>query len=137
MSLKPPFFALASGVRMARVMTMSSAFLEVLPGCLAGSAFAHRPCMCVPARPTANREDLHRGQGAAWGQVLEDGAQSFYSHGWVVSVCVVCVRGLRVWSGLLCLLWMTEQKRSRRVSWVVRGKRGNEGGRMMLIRDND
>jgi len=30
-SLKPPFFALASGVRIAKVMTMSSAFLEVLP----------------------------------------------------------------------------------------------------------
>lgn len=29
-SLKPPFFALTSGVRIARVMTMSSAFLEVL-----------------------------------------------------------------------------------------------------------
>lgn len=30
-SLKPPFFAFASGVRMASVMTMSSAFLDVLP----------------------------------------------------------------------------------------------------------
>lgn len=29
-SLKPPFLALARGVRTARVMTMSSAFLEVL-----------------------------------------------------------------------------------------------------------
>lgn len=29
-SLKPPFFPLARGVRMARVMTISSAFFEVL-----------------------------------------------------------------------------------------------------------
>ena len=29
-SLRPPFFALVRGVRTARVMTMSSAFLEVL-----------------------------------------------------------------------------------------------------------
>lgn len=50
-SLKPPFFALASGVRMARVMTMSSAFLEVLCGQMARSVSARLARMPSAVHP--------------------------------------------------------------------------------------
>jgi hypothetical protein len=44
-SLKPPFFALVNGVRMASVMTMSSAFLEVL--CSERQIYANFPGQVV------------------------------------------------------------------------------------------
>lgn len=44
-SLKPPFFALVNGVRMASVMTMSSAFLEVL--CSNRQTYANSPGQVV------------------------------------------------------------------------------------------
>lgn len=78
-SLKPPFFALASGVRIARVMTMSSAFLEVLSG-LNGQVSVSVPVLINAWAGSFGKGNSHRSEGAARGQVLENGAESFYSH---------------------------------------------------------
>ena len=73
-SLKPPFFALVNGVRTARVMTMSSAFLEVL----------RRRTLATTTRANnlllGGNGGIHLVERAARRQVLEDGADAFNSH---------------------------------------------------------
>lgn len=77
MSRKPPLRALARGVRMASVMTMSSAFFEVLSGTV--SALILRRHHHMPDGGQGG-DGLHGVERAARRQVLEDGAETFYCH---------------------------------------------------------
>ena len=69
-SFKPPLKPLVRGVRIANVMTTSSGFFCVLEIVSNGKDVE------------GGEEGPHRGQPAlAWGEVAENRAQSFSSHG--------------------------------------------------------
>src|SRR5690349_21176370 len=73
-SLKPPFLALVRGVRTASVMTMSSAFLEVL------LRNALESVLGALRGVQACKGGLHLVERAARRQVLENGTEPFDSH---------------------------------------------------------
>ena len=83
MSLKPPLRAFVSGVRTARVMTMSSGFLDSLQ---TWNQLAPRKLLMAneilecPPSPTMIIGHSHLAQRRAWRQVLNDGTDAFDSH---------------------------------------------------------
>lgn len=113
-SLKPPFFALASGVRIARVMTMSSAFLEVLSGYMTRSASVRFSCLCRPDR-SAGRTHIEARELPGVRCLRMEPSRSTA----MIDVCVGMSAGL---------LFVTGQRRSRWVDWVAGETKVGEGG---------
>lgn len=80
-SLNPPFFALVSGVRMARVITMSSAFLAWLYEFIRSEWHVFDFGRSKEEATPRWLASLHVAQGSARGKVADDGRDTLGSHG--------------------------------------------------------